>query len=104
MSGQLTINYCVALALQYILAICNKIIAINCWTSACTIVAVLGQWVLLAMLFALAAQCLWLYLRLVRVFSEAPLHYSVKAIVVSWGMCSVVRIYKDQFNNVNIYI
>ena len=87
MSGKLMINYCVALALQYILAICNKIIAINYWTIACTIVAAVGQWVLLAMFFALAAQCLWLYLRLVRVFSEKPLHYSVKAIVMTWGMC-----------------
>ena len=86
MSGQLTINYYFALMLLYIERVSNTLVAASYNAVGCIVIAVLNQWIFLVMLFALAAHVLWVYLKLVRIFSVEPLHYSVKAIMVTWGM------------------
>ena len=70
----------------YAQAICNSFVAASYSDVGCVVIAVLGQWIFLAMLIALAAQVWWTYLKLVKIFAAEPQHYSVKAIVVTWGM------------------
>lgn len=70
----------------YVERVCNTLVAASYNAVGCVVIAVLNQWIFLAMLFALAAHVLWVYLKLVRLFSAEPLYYSVKAIAVTWGM------------------
>ena len=80
------INFCSAMIALYAQAICNGFVAASYSDVGCVVIAVLGQWIFLAMLIALAAQVWWTYLKLVKIFAAEPQHYSVKAIVVTWGM------------------
>ena len=84
-SGRLMINCCFAMMALYAQGICNGLVAASYNAVGCVVIAVLGQWMFLVLLFALAAHVLWVYLKLVRIFSAEPLYYSVKAIVVTWG-------------------
>jgi len=69
----------------YVERVCNTLVVASYNAVGCVVIAVLNQWIFLTMLFALAAHVLWVYLKLVRIFSAKPLYYSVKAIVVTWG-------------------
>ena len=87
MSGKLLLNFSLALLLLYMESTCNKYISASGNATACVVIGVVGHWVFLAMLTALAACSFWIYMKVVHVFVEEPQHYTLKATVVTWGEC-----------------
>ena len=79
------INFCLSLLLLYVESSCNKFIVASGSINGCLVVAVLGHWFFLSMLISLAAYALWIYLKIVRLFSEEPRHYKCKAFFTTWG-------------------
>ena len=79
------INFCSSLAALYIESIINKCIAASGNASACVVIGVVSQWMVLTMLTGLAAYSLWIYMKVVWVFAEEPRYYALKAVVVTWG-------------------
>ena len=57
-SGQLTINYYIALMMLYIERVCNTLVAASYNAVGCVVIAVLNQWIFLTMLFALPVHVL----------------------------------------------
>ena len=87
MSGRLMVNFCSSLMMLYIQSTCNTYISASDSVIGCVVVGVLGHWLFLAMLTSLAVYAVWLYVKLVQIFSKELPHYVIKAVLVTWGEC-----------------
>ena len=87
------INLCLALLLLYIQSSCNKFISASGSVEGCIVIAVLGHWFILSMLISLAAYSLWIYLKIVRLFSEEPQYYKHKAFAATWREYTTLHIH-----------